>query len=73
MYKRFRDPLIQIIEQGIAQGEFKPVDASALASILFALYDGLAVQAMIDETMVDWDAISETLMNTLVTGLLHVE
>ncbi len=69
-YKGFRRPLVQLIEQGIINGEFKRVDAAALAGILFALYDGLMVQWMIDETAVDWDAVNETLMNTLVAGLL---
>ncbi len=73
VYDRFLHPLVQVIEEGIANGEFKPVDASALAGILFALYDGLAVQWMIDETMVNWEAVSETVMNTLVAGLLARE
>jgi len=70
MYNRFREPLIRLIEEGVTGGEFKPVDASALASIIFAMYDGLAVQWMIDETMVDWDAVTETVMNTVVAGLI---
>ncbi len=70
VYKRFRGSIVQMIEQGIAQGEFKPVNATALTSILLALYDGLMVQAMVDEAMVDWGAISETLTNTLIASLL---
>lgn len=73
MYDRFRAPLVEVIEEGVASGEFKPVDANALASILFALYDGLAVQAMIDESLVDWDAVDETLTKTLIAGLLTNE
>jgi AcrR family transcriptional regulator len=70
MYNRFRGPLVQLIEEGIANGEFKPVDAASLAAILFAVYDGLAVQSMIDESMVDWDAVDETLWHALIPGLL---
>jgi AcrR family transcriptional regulator len=73
VYNHFRQPLVQLIEEGIASGEFKAVDAGALASILFALYDGLAVQWMIDATMVDWDAVSETVTQTFVAGLLVSE
>ena len=73
VYKQFRDSVVQMIEQGIAQGEFKPVNAMALTSILLALYDGLMVQVMIDEDMVDWGAISETLKNTLIASLLTGE
>jgi len=70
LYNRFREPLIQVIEVGIAGGEFKPVNAGALASVIFATYDGLMVQAMIDESMVDWSAVNETVKNTLIAGLL---
>jgi hypothetical protein len=73
VYNHFRQPLVQLIEEGIASGEFKAVDAGALASILFALYDGLAVQWMIDATLVDWDAVSETVTQTFVAGLLVSE
>jgi AcrR family transcriptional regulator len=70
IYNRFRGPMMQLIEEGIASGEFKPVNAKALTSILFATYDGLIVQWMIDRSMVDWAAVNETMMNTLVAGLL---
>jgi len=73
IYNRFQASFVQLIQDGVANGEFKPVNAPALASILFAMYDGLMVQWMIDKTMVDWDAIAETLMSTLVVGLLTGE
>ncbi len=70
MYERFRRPLAQLIEQGIAAGEFKAVNAAAVAGILIALYDGLMVQWMMSAALVDWPAISETLTETLIAGLL---
>jgi AcrR family transcriptional regulator len=70
VYNRFRQPLVQLIQEGVASGEFKPVNTEALTSILFAIYDGLMVQWMIDETLVDWDAVSETVRDTLIAGLL---
>ena len=68
-YVQYAEPLIQLIEEGIAAGEFKPVDSSALAGILIAIFDGLMVQTMVDSMAVNWTGIAETL-NTLVTGLL---
>ncbi len=68
-YTQFRQPLIQIIEEGIADGTFKSVDAASLANILLAAFDGLMVQGLVDETTVNWIVISQTL-NTLVDGLL---
>jgi AcrR family transcriptional regulator len=73
MYHRLLGPFVQLIEEGIASGEFKPVDARAMAGIIFGLYDGLAVQAMIDETLVDWDAVKDALRQTLIAGLLKQE
>ncbi len=70
MYDRLLTPFVQLMEDGIAAGEFKPVNASAMAGIIFALYDGLAVQALIDESLVDWDAVKETVKRTLIAGLL---
>ncbi|MCP4363110.1 MAG: hypothetical protein GY796_34345 [Chloroflexi bacterium] len=68
-YTQFRQPLIQIIEEGITDGTFKPVDAASLANILLATFDGLMVQVLVDETAVNWAAISQTL-NALIGGLL---
>jgi AcrR family transcriptional regulator len=71
VYRHFRDPLATVIDEGVAAGEFKPVDGPTLAGILIAIYDGLMVQWMIDETVVDWDMISDTLTRTLLAGLLQ--
>jgi hypothetical protein len=62
--------MVDLIEEGISSGEFRPVDANALASILLGMYDGLAVQWMIDSSAVEWDNITETVTKTLVAGLL---
>lgn len=70
IYDRFRGAVIQVLQEGMARGEFKEVDASALAAILLAVYDGLAVQWMIAESMVDWDAVLVTLKETLLAGLM---
>jgi AcrR family transcriptional regulator len=70
VYNQFRRPVVQVIEQGISSGEFKPVNASAYASILLAIYDGLMVQWIIDPSLVNWEAVNATVKNTLVAGLL---
>ena len=41
------------------------MDAASLANILLAVYDGLMVQALVDETDVRWTAVSHAL-NTLL-------
>lgn len=69
MYEGLRRPLIELIEAGITLGQFRPVDVSALVAILLALCDGLMVQEMIDGITVDWEAVSETLLQILDAGL----
>lgn len=69
LYAQVRQPLAQLIEEGITDGTFKPVDATALANILIAVFEGLMIQAVIDEASVDWTAVSETL-NIIIAGLL---
>jgi AcrR family transcriptional regulator len=69
LYTQFSQPLIEIIQTGSEDGEFVPVHAPTLASILLAILDGLIVQVIIDPTAVDWVSVSETL-DTLIAGLL---
>ena len=68
-YIQLGQPLTEIIQEGIENGEFGPVHAPTLASILPAVFDGLMIQVIVDETAVDWESVSETL-NTLIAGLL---
>ena len=68
-YIQYSQPLIHLIEEGVANGEFKPVDAPALASIFIAMIDGLMVQILVDPTVVDLNGTSRAL-KTLVAGLL---
>jgi len=68
-FEQYRRPLAQLIEAGIAAGELKPVNALALSSILIGVYDGLSVQALADPEAIDWDAVRETLAETLIAGL----
>lgn len=70
LYDRFREPLVDLIQEGISSGEFRPVDANALTSILFGMYDGLAMQWMMDSSAVDWGIIAETVRKILLAGLL---
>jgi len=69
LYAQVRYPLTQLINEGIADGTFKPIDANALANILIAVFEGLIIQDMVDESSVDWTAVSGTL-DSLIAGQL---
>jgi AcrR family transcriptional regulator len=60
--------LAEIVEQGIRDGEFRPVDAEALAWALMGAYDGLAAYTMLVPDM-DVGRVSQVLVETLLHGL----
>lgn len=60
--------LVEIVEQGIRDGEFKPTDAEALAWALMGAYDGLAAYTMLVPDM-DVGRVSQVLVATLLHGL----
>jgi len=69
---QFRETVTGIVEEGIRNGEFKPVDAGQLAWAVMAAYDGLAVY----DTMVpdlDLDRVSQVFIETLLNGLVVQE
>lgn len=61
LYSQLRHLFAGLIQQGIDAGEIKPVDATAMASILIAIFEGLMVQAAVEERAIDWQAISQTI------------
>ena len=68
LYAQVRQPLIELIDGGIDEGTFVNIDANAFANILIAVYEGLLIQAMIDESAVDWDAVQNSL-KMMIAGL----
>lgn len=66
---QYKDVVVAVIEEGIGNGEFKPIDAEALVWALLAAYDGLAAYAVIMPEM-DLKRTSRTFVQTLLMGLL---
>jgi AcrR family transcriptional regulator len=48
LYARLRVPLSAVLADGVASGEFRPVDPDVVANLLIALFDGVMVQRTID-------------------------
>jgi AcrR family transcriptional regulator len=65
---QYKDVVVQIIEQGVKNGEFKPVDAEQLVWAMMAAYDGLAAYIMLMPDL-DLDRISQVFVETLLGGL----
>lgn len=68
-YLTYRGDLARLIERGIARGEFRPVDANALAITLTALFEGIALLYFIDPHGLQWDVQTETSVQTLLAGI----
>jgi AcrR family transcriptional regulator len=66
---RYKDILVEIVEEGIGRGEFRPVDAEGLVWALLAAYDGLAAYTVIMPDL-DLKRISLSFTETLLGGLV---
>jgi AcrR family transcriptional regulator len=66
---RYEGMVVGIIEEGVRNGEFKPVDAAGLVWAMMAAYDGLAAYAVLMPNL-DLNRISQTFVETLLSGLL---
>lgn len=49
----WRSQIVSIVEEGIASGEFEPVEVKGFSIQLAAMLDGLAVEAMLGDPTVD--------------------
>jgi AcrR family transcriptional regulator len=65
---QYKDVVAEIIEQGVKNGEFKPVDAEQLVWAMMAAYDGLAAYIMLMPGL-DLDRISQVFVEALLGGL----
>jgi len=61
-----------IIDEGVQNGEFKPVDAENLVWAIMAAYDGLAAYIMLIPGL-DLERVSEVFVETLLGGLVADE
>jgi len=72
IFANYHRHLVQIIQEGVAKGEFKPVEPSVLAYLVLAVFNGLMMQWMTDHGVhVGQLPVTETLMETLVAGLCN--
>ena len=73
IYAQLRSLFEGLIRQSTESGEFKPIDAHALANVFIAVFDGLMVQRMLDESAIDWQITAETIQASWMNGLLASE
>jgi AcrR family transcriptional regulator len=69
MLRDFRAILTPVIEEGIASGEFRPVDAGDVAFAIIALYEGLVLLWIVDPHAVRWREQAEASLRLLLDGI----
>jgi AcrR family transcriptional regulator len=69
VFAKFRAEFKNLLEAGIANGEFRLVNTEALSAVLFGTYEGLAIQAAVDPDMLDWSAVLESLFDMTMQGI----
>ena len=68
MLTQFKEVVVGIIEEGISNGEFRPVDTEQLALAMMATYDGLAICITLIPA-IDLERVSQVFVETLLSGL----
>ena len=69
MLENFRQHLGAIFEEGVARGEFRPVDGSQLALAFFAALDALSLYKTLLSDKIDIQGATETLLDVIIAGL----
>src|ERR1700682_4824862 len=68
-FQNFHELLVALIQQGIDQGEFRPVDSLAAGTALDAVFEGLIVRWLIDPQAVHWASLGEAAIRLMLDGL----
>ncbi len=70
MYEIYRKAIVNILEEGISMGKFKPVDTTITASILIGMLDGLALQWIMDRNLFGFKEAAKAIKASFVDGLI---
>jgi AcrR family transcriptional regulator len=69
MYEQFRVPLATLIQQGIAGGEFRAVEADDVALTWIALLEGLTLLWVVNPRGLAWRERADAAVHLLLDGL----
>jgi AcrR family transcriptional regulator len=69
LFAAFRAEFKTILETGISRGELRPVNTDALAAVLLAIYEGLALQAVTEPEGFDWSAVVQEVSDMVMHGI----
>jgi hypothetical protein len=69
MYRNYRVQLSEILEEGIRQKQFKPVNTTITASIIVGTLDGLMIQWIMDRNIYHFKEAIDQLTSIIIDGL----
>lgn len=69
-YKRYHGMLKQILEQGVASGEFAAIDTDSVAMAFIGMVEGLALLWFVAPDWLDWDVIGDQPLDLILNGIL---
>jgi len=70
MYRRLRVQLIQILDEGIAQKKFKPLNTTLVASVFIAALDGLFLQWLLEREAFNVQEAIEEMGDVIIGGVM---
>jgi hypothetical protein len=69
MYERYRAWIAEAIEEGVADGEFAPVEPEAVADLAMALIDGLGLRVLLGDPAMPLERARERIGGLLAREL----
>ncbi len=69
IYQSYRAVIIQVMEAGMAQGLFRPLNPVPYASFLVAAMDGLMLQWVLEPEIFDLEEVTDALCEGLLRGI----
>ena len=70
-YHHYQEHFARLVEDGIAEGSFKPTDSQVAAQIIVSLAVGLVLQGVLDPHGSDWEKTARESMQILMNGLAN--
>ncbi len=70
-YRRYRAFFAKIIEAGISEGNFRPVNPETAANAILSLAIGMVLQATVDPEGADWGQIVHESLQIFLKGIGH--
>jgi len=68
-YHHYQEYFANLIQQGIYEGSFAPVDLQSAAQMLVSMAVGLLLQGLLDPNGAEWEKVGKDSMQVILKGL----